>query len=108
MPIRPIDLQTLLMQLGQVGREQAAGKEGAVIQQAVQGAAVLRKQTEAAQAVRKPEEPEGGAPAIREKERGGRKGGSKRPEEEAEGGEAEEGDEVVRDPSLGRNVDISG
>ena len=37
MPIRPIDLQTLLMQLSQVGREQAAEKEGAALQSAMKG-----------------------------------------------------------------------
>jgi hypothetical protein len=109
MPIRPIDLQTLLMQLGQVGREQSAAKEGAVLQQAMQSAVAQRKHIEATQGVHKAEDPEGGASEIEDRHgKGtglGTGGGS---EGEARNGEEKSSDEIVRDPSLGKNVDISG
>jgi hypothetical protein len=112
MPIRPIDLQTLLMQMSQVGRDQAVEKDGPALQSAIQGAAAQKKETETKEAVRSPEEPKEGPAAI--KERPGRsraqggKGGS-RGEGEGEGEEVEKPqDEVVRDPSLGNRVDLSG
>ena len=107
MPIRPIDLQTLLMQLGQVGRDQAVEKDGAVLQSAVQGAAAQRRQGESKEAVRKPEEPKDGAAPVSERQ--GKKGqAEKRRGEGEEAGEAHPEEEVVRDPELGNRIDLSG
>jgi hypothetical protein len=111
MPIRPIDLQTLLMQMSQVGRDQAVEKDGPALQNAIQGAATQKKEIEAKESVHRTEDAKDGPGLI--KERRGRKG------REGEGGEAgEEGaeeaaggkapDEVVRDPSLGNRVDLIG
>jgi len=112
MPIRPIDLQTLLMQMSQVGRDQAVEKDGPALQSAIQEAAAQKKEIETKEAVRRPEEPKDGAAAI--KERPGRSpaqggkgghGGEEGVEGEEEGKPQEE---VVRDPSLGNRVDLSG
>ena len=46
MPIRPIDLQTLLMQMSQVGRDQAVEKDGPALQSAIQGAVTQKKEIE--------------------------------------------------------------
>ncbi len=112
MPIRPIDLQTLFMQMQQVGREQAAEKEGALLQSAIKGAAEQKRRDETKEAVRRPEEPEGGAPPVRDrKERGpGRKGQGPGEEGGRDGTEEEaaQGEEVVRDPDLGTKIDLSG
>lgn len=109
MPIRPIDLQTLFMKLGQVGREQAAEKEGAVLQSSVQGAANLRRQADSKEAVRPPEEPKDGAGPVADRS------GKGQPEKRRDEGEEEAGqggeeprEEIVRDPDLGANVDLSG
>jgi hypothetical protein len=109
MPIRPIDLQTLLMQMSQVGRDQAVEKDGPLLQSAIQGAAAQRKEIEAKEAVRGPEEPKDGTGPVKEKtgkqrERGGK--GSK--EDEAGEGDEKPREEIVRDPSLGNRVDLSG
>jgi hypothetical protein len=110
MPIRPIDLQTLLMQMSQVGRDQAVEKDGPALQSAIQGAAAQKKEIETKEAVRRPEEPKDGAAAI--KERPGRssaqggKGGHGGEEGVEDEGKPQE--EVVRDPSLGNRVDLSG
>lgn len=110
MPIRPIDLQTLLMQLNQVSRDQAAEKEGAVLQQAMKGAAEQKRLDETKEAVRRPEEPEAGAEAVRDRKK---KGATNSEGQERRGGagqesETESGEEVVRDPELGNRVDLSG
>ena len=108
MPIRPIDLQTLLMQLSQVGRDQAVEKDGPALQSAIQGAAAAKKESEAKEAVRLPEEPEQGATPIKDRSGRPRQGG----QAEGEGKEGEEAEnpreEIVRDPSLGNRVDLSG
>lgn len=112
MPIRPIDLQTMLMQMSQVQKDQAVEKDGPALQSAMQGAAAAKKEFEAKDAVRLPEEPEQGASPI--KERPGRQRaqggqGGQAEGEGAEGGDAEKPrEEVVRDPSLGNRVDLSG
>ena len=112
MPIRPIDLQTLLMQMSQVGRDQAIEKDGPALQSAIQGGATQKKEIETKEAVSRPEEPKDGTGSI--KERAGRsrsrqgKGGQTG-EKEAEGEDVDENvEEVVRDPSLGNRVDLSG
>ncbi len=77
----------------------------------MQVAAAQKREIEAKEAVRLPEEPEQGAPPI--KDRAGRsRGGGQGGQREGEGAEGEEGEkpreEVVRDPSLGNRVDLSG
>lgn len=108
MPIRPIDLQTLLMQLNQVGREQAAEKEGAALQASMQGAAAQRRQVDSKEAIRAPSEPKDGAGPVAERQGAGQGGSEKRRGEEGEGGEAKPEDEIVRDPELGNKIDLSG
>ncbi|MBL8965584.1 MAG: hypothetical protein JNG85_01175 [Spirochaetaceae bacterium] len=111
MPIRPIDLQTLFMQMGQVGREQAAEKEGVALQQSIQGAVEQKRADEAKEAVRRPEDPETGADPVKDRRgrSGGRglSGGRGRPGE-AEEASPEEEEEIVKDPSLGNKIDLSG
>ncbi len=100
------------MQMGQVGREQAAEKEGAALQQSIQGAAEQKRADEAKEAVRRPEDPQTGADPV--KDRRGRSGGGRglaggrgRPGE-AEEASPEEEEEIVKDPSLGNKIDLSG
>jgi hypothetical protein len=111
MPIRPIDLQTLLMQMSQVGRDQAIEKDGPALQNAIQGAAMQKKEIETKESVHRTEDAKDGPGPI--KERRGRKGRESEGEEGGEGGlEGESGEkapeEVVRDPSLGNRVDLTG
>ncbi len=109
MPIRPIDLQTLLMQMSQVGRDQAIEKDGPAVLASQQAALAQKRDLEAKEAVGKPEGPADGAPAV--KEQGG--SGGRAAAEGGEGGEAgrdedRPDEEVVRDPSLGNKIDLSG
>jgi hypothetical protein len=106
MPIRPIDLQTLLMQLSQVGRDQSAEKDAA-LRASMQTAANQVKQVEQKEAVREPENPDTGPQAIKDRQ-GGASAGTGRKKEEAEAEKQETEEEVIRDPSLGNAVDLSG
>jgi hypothetical protein len=112
MPIRPIDLQTLLMQMSQVGRDQAIEKDGPALQSAIQGAAVQKKEIESKDAMRGPEEPEDGTGAIKEHPGHSRSQGGKGGQPSEEGPNEEQRQkskgEVVRDPALGNRVDLSG
>ena len=60
MSIRPIDIQTLLVQMSQVGKDQAAAKEGVALQASIQGAEEQKKRADAKEAIKGAEEGEAG------------------------------------------------
>jgi hypothetical protein len=110
MAIQPIDLQTLFTQLDKVGKEQSNQKDGLQLQQALQSAQMQRKTEERIQSVN--ESQDTGEGMERVKDRNGRtaqKQGGGGKEKQDNPGE-EEGSEltVIRDPSLGKNIDLSG
>jgi len=107
MAIKPIDLQALFLQLGKVGKEQLALKEGAVLQQSIQGAIVQKQQDEAAKSVRRAEDDELETEAIKSDAdaSAGRQEGEHKHEESSEG---KPGKETIKDPALGGHIDISG
>ena len=95
------------MQLNRVSREQSAAKEGVVLQQSIQSAVLQKKQEDEVRSVQKPQaEENSGKVGDREQGASSESGseGKENPEEQEESGERE----VVRDPNLGRRVDISG
>ncbi|GAB1457283.1 hypothetical protein MASR2M48_25910 [Spirochaetota bacterium] len=47
MPIKPIDLQTMFLQLGQVGKQQAAQKDGALLHAHLHGEQLKKMESEA-------------------------------------------------------------
>jgi hypothetical protein len=108
MSIKPIDLQTLFLQLGQVGKQQSAIKDGAVLQQAIHGATLQKLEDEAAKSVRRADDDALESRAIQpdpDGHAGRRESGSKQhDDEEADSTEQE----TIRDPALGGLVDISG
>ncbi len=107
MPIKPIDLQTLFLQMNKVGKEQAAVKDGAVLQQSIQSAVQAKKREDEVRSVQKPQADEGaGRIGDREsKSPAGEESEEKRKDRDS--GEPEE-PEVVKDPDLGRRIDIQG
>jgi hypothetical protein len=109
MPIRPIDLQTLLMQMSQVGRDQAVEKDGPALQSAIQGAVMQKKETETKESVHRTEDAKDGAGPVKDRRERGKgkekEGDEERAEDKSEGKPSEE---VVRDPSLGNRVDLTG
>jgi hypothetical protein len=115
MAIQPIDLQTLFTQVEKVGKSQASQKEGLAVQQALQGIQMQRKTEEQIQSVNEAQNTGEGTEKVNE--RGPRKNKDDEEDREKTGqasaGEADEGEEddnraVIRDPALGRNIDISG
>lgn len=112
MSIRPIDIQTMLAQLSQVGKDQAAEKEGVALQASIQNAAELKRREEAKEAIRRAEDKDLNATPVDERKQ---KRGGQAAEEgaEAEAGEKEKKEEapesdVVRDPDLGSHIDLTG
>ncbi|MDR3333790.1 MAG: hypothetical protein LBT13_02725 [Treponema sp.] len=113
MAIQPIDLQVMFNQLDQVGKTQASQKEGLAIQQALQGIQVQKETEEAIQAVNEAQDTGAGTEGV--KDRGARKrtGADAEDKEEARQKEKKHEDygkaaSIIRDPSLGKNVDVSG
>jgi len=108
MAIQPIDLQTLFTQVDKIGKTQAAQREGLEIQQAIQGAHTEKKTEEHIQSVIKTQDAGEGPEKIKDRNAGqqesGTEGGKK---QDGEKSAEEKPDAVFRDPTLGRNIDIS-
>ncbi|MDR1618620.1 MAG: hypothetical protein LBS06_06190 [Treponema sp.] len=110
MAIQPIDLQTLFTQLDKVGKSQASQKEGLAAQQAVQQIEGQKKIEEQIQSVNEAEDAKEDG-KINDRE-GRRKNGSRHEETGKNRAKNDDGEEnaakpsFIRDPALGRNVDI--
>ena len=107
MAIQPIDLQTLLMRLGQVGKEEAAQRQAAVQSQVVTGSEIARRSAEQERAVNQSQTLEDGPEQVGDEE-SGRQGSGSEEQKEGEGEGYREKDNVFRDPDLGQNIDITG
>jgi hypothetical protein len=93
--------------MDKVGKTQADLKEGAQIQQSLLGAAIQKKADERVRSVSGTPDTGYGAEGVKDDRRRG--GGKESGEGKREAEEAEtEDSEVVKDPNLGRNIDISG
>jgi len=108
MAIAPIDLQTLFTQLDKVGKTHVSQREGQAIQQAVQGIQIQKKTEEQIQQVNEAQNMGEGVekvkdrgPDHKQRQNNGKKN-DKEPNEEDE-----EPVSVLRDLTLGRNIDIS-
>jgi len=110
MAIQPIDLQAIFSQMDKVGKNQAVLREGQQIQDALQQQQSQRKIEENVQSVNQAQEM--GKEAEKIKDDGRRNAGSggkkENAEEEDELNAEEVKPELIRDPALGRNIDISG
>jgi hypothetical protein len=107
-PLLPIDLQTLFSQANQVSKEQAIQKEAAPLAQSLQGAQLVQKTEQRDNAVNETNNQEEGPEQVKDRSRRGadrkrRQAGEKRAARPA----APPARDVVRDPALGRNVDIT-
>jgi hypothetical protein len=110
MAIQPIDLQALFTQVDKVGKAQSAQREGLAVQQALQGAQLQRKTEEHIQEVNEAQDSGDGAEKVNDRGQGRNspaKGKREKGEDPAEGEEEAAQPSVIRDPSLGRNIDIS-
>ena len=110
MAIQPIDLQALFTQLDKVGKNQAVLREGQQIQESIQQIQNQRKLEENIQSVNEARRMDDEAEKIKD-DKGRRtpynQGGANEKENEEETENANKPD-LIRDPALGRNIDISG
>jgi hypothetical protein len=108
MALLPIDLQTLFTQATQVGKEQAAQKDAPPAAQSLQGSQLVRQQEIRDSSVNQAQEQQEGPEKLKDRARRGaerRKGRQKGAKPPAAQPPASD---VVRDPALGRNIDITG
>jgi len=109
MALLPIDLQTLFSQSQQVGKEQAAQKDAPPAAQSAQGAQLVQKAEVRDHAVNETQNQEQGAEKVKDRSRRGAQ--RREPRERREGKAAPArppAPDVVTDPDLGRNIDVSG
>ncbi|MDR1175061.1 MAG: hypothetical protein LBK83_06285 [Treponema sp.] len=111
MAIQPIDLQTLFTQIDKVGKEQMNQKEGVHLQAVLQSVQLQKKTEERFHAVTELQNTGDGAEQIKDRT-AGRQGGEHASGRKPGGEDAESEDSgtppVIRDPALGKNIDISG
>ena len=107
MSIQPIDLQTLFMRLGQVGKEQAAMREASHVAQAAQGSEIAKRSEELARTVNETKELEDGPDAVKDEEQKSdtQTAGEK---DDTHDKEEKEKKDVFSDPALGSKIDLSG
>jgi hypothetical protein len=112
MAIQPIDLQALFTQLDKVAKSQVIQKEGQQIQEALQQAQNQRKLEQNVQSVNQSQNMGEEAATIKDEQRRGaqaHQGRTMGKQEEADDtGPDEEEHDFIRDPALGRNLDITG
>jgi hypothetical protein len=112
MAIQPIDLQALFTQLDKVGKSQTVQREGQQIQEAIQQVQIQRKNEQNIQSVNQSQDLGEEAGIIKDEKRQGayenNNGTMERQPEDEELAEKEEKRDLIRDPALGRNIDISG
>jgi hypothetical protein len=117
MAIHPIDLQTLFTQVEKIGKEQANQKQGLPLQQAIQSAQIQRRTDERIQSVNESQDTGDGPERVKDRS-------PRKHREDREGTELEEQDRldaeqksgnwrlnepsVIRDPALGKNIDLIG
>ncbi|MDR2312922.1 MAG: SS18 family protein [Spirochaetaceae bacterium] len=108
MAISPIDLQTLFTQVDKVGKQEAASREGAALLHSVQQARIQQQLDERIRSVNEAQNMGEGAESIQDKNGGKPEhgGAGRRREEEKKTAEREE-EEVIKDPALGKNIDVS-
>lgn len=111
--IRPLDLQTLYMNLDKVGKEQAQSKEAQAQAQANQVQKLQKEHDQGQHAVKKTSPTAGaeGEHSVKVQSEGpGADQGQRRPGHQKPAPEAEEEqqDTAWKDPELGKHVDLSG
>ncbi|MDR1597200.1 MAG: hypothetical protein LBR99_05795 [Treponema sp.] len=115
MAIHPIDLQTLFTQVEKIGKEQANQKQGLPLQQAIQSAQIQRRTDERIRSVNESQDTGNGPERVKDRssrkyreDRAGKELDEQdRPEAEQKSGGLNE-PSVIRDPALGKNIDLSG
>jgi hypothetical protein len=104
----PIDLQTLFSQSNTVGKEQAVQKEATPTAQSLQGSQLVQKTEQRDNDVNETPTQEEGSEKVKDRARRGAERRRRQAAPRRPAGTEPPAKDVVRDPELGRNVDISG
>ena len=109
--MQPLDLQALFSQVDKVGRTQAFIREGQQMQDALHQADTQRKLEQNVHSVNQSQNMGEEANTIRDENRQGARAqymGVEKKENDEEDETEKEGPEYIKDPALGKNLDISG
>ncbi|MDR2468285.1 MAG: hypothetical protein LBD22_04915 [Spirochaetaceae bacterium] len=101
----PLDLQMLFSQIDKYAKDLHAQKEGAQLHKTMEMAVQRQTDTEKAKSVH---EADTGGKGLNKLNSGGSGGTGENSGKKKEPGENEEHKEKVRDPNLGRYIDLSG
>lgn len=107
MPILPIDVQTMLSQLDQVGKEHAARKEGAPQAQSLQALELVRQAEQSDHSVNQTRDMGEGPDKVEDERERARQRKHSRSREGRAGGRPEDSP-IIEDPELGRHIDLTG
>ena len=114
MAIQPIDLQALFTQLDKVAKSQVIQREGHQLQEALQQVQSQRKLEQNVQSVNQSQNMGEEAGTIKDEDRRGanayqgRAMGKQEEEEDDDSTPDDKKQDLIRDPALGRNLDITG
>ena len=110
MPILPIDLQTIFVQIGNVGREQAVQRDIAPLQQTLQANQIVQQTYRQDRSVNVARDTREGERIVTEERRrqpkGGEEGRKRSGQAGQEEGQTDKGEGVFRDPALGTHIDV--
>jgi hypothetical protein len=110
LPLLPIDLQAIFTHLDQVGKEQAAIRNGIVGAQAQQAEEIVKKTEVSDNSVNESKDLDEGTQKIKDEQK--QKAEKRRQRKEAKtkagGGGEEKMQEIIKDPDLGHHIDITG
>ena len=107
--MQPIDLQVLFTQLDKIGRNQAQQREGLQIQAALNQVQSQKKAEELVQSVNEAQDMGFGVAAVKDEKPQSQNPDRKKKEEEEELEKTSGAKKSpFQDPTLGRNIDISG
>jgi hypothetical protein len=106
MALQPIDLQTLFVRLSEIGRDQSAEKNAILQGQEVTGREIAQRSRLRDSSVQETSDTGDGPEQVHDDDAAPQQKESE--QQKKESGEKEPEPEVVRDPDLGRNIDISG
>ena len=106
MAISPLDLQTLFTQMDKVGKQDTAQREGAALLQSIQHARIQQQNDEKVRSVNEAQNTGEGSEAI-DDNNSGQAGQENLQGESMEEKEEKNKDDVIRDPALGKNIDVS-
>ncbi len=105
MSVQPIDMQTLFLRLNQIGHEQSAERNALQQGQSVVGSEIARQSELKKSVVDESHDVEDGPEQLHED--GSDNNNQRSSEQSRRDAEEEPEREVLRDPDLGRNIDIT-